>query len=400
MKQISFIITFFALTIFSSNANEYSLTKELNMPRNGDKPTYHLVEFINFNDTSNMWDYSTAKISDVAIANKYSISDDTLTSRFNGEIITYRIINDSILCVKTATQGKLLNFNRPELIHEFPIVENSIYGKPFYSEGIIDHNRYLRQSGIATTCVKRGRLIIPNGDSLQNVLLVKHLRQGSTIINGDYSNSFCLSNDSSIISTDSIMWHLANDSITFSQEINQWYARGYRYPIIETRKVKSYYFDTPIDSVSIAFYCSPSSQVHDLASDPLNEELRLEDATNAFQSNFGDIANTKSRNSISNNPFSPNNDGDITSSLSENESCDINHLESSNLININYSTSPDCIIAVTLHNSAGALMWQTSEVAYDSQGDISYPTHHIVAGEYFITVFLKNSQYSFKFIKK
>ena len=400
MKQISFIITFFALTIFSSNANEYSLTKELNMPRNGDKPTYHLVEFINFNDTSNMWDYSTAKISDVAIANKYSISDDTLTSRFNGEIITYRIINDSILCVKTATQGKLLNFNRPELIHEFPIVENSIYGKPFYSEGTIDHNRYLRQSGIATTCVKRGRLIIPNGDSLQNVLLVKHLRQGSTIINGDYSNSFCLSNDSSIISTDSIMWHLANDSITFSQEINQWYARGYRYPIIETRKVKSYYFDTPIDSVSIAFYCSPSSQVHDLASDPLNEELRLEDATNAFQSNFGDIANTKSRNSISNNPFSPNNDGDITSSLSENESCDINHLESSNLININYSTSPDCIIAVTLHNSAGALMWQTSEVAYDSQGDISYPTHHIVAGEYFITVFLKNSQYSFKFIKK
>ena len=388
------------MTIFSSNANEYSLTKEHNMPRNGDKPTYHLVEFINFNDTSNMWDYSTAKISDVAIANKYSISDDTLTSRFNGEIITYRIINDSILCVKTATQGKLLNFNRPELIHEFPIVENSIYGKPFYSEGTIDHNRYLRQSGIATTCVKRGRLIIPNGDSLQNVLLVKHLRHGSTIINGDYSNSFCLSNDSSIISTDSIMWHLANDSITFSQEINQWYARGYRYPIIETRKVKSYYFDTPIDSVSIAFYCSPSSQSHDLVSDPANEELRLEDASTSFHNNFSDIANTKSRNSFSNDSFPPNNDDNIASSFADDENCDINHLENSNHININYSVSPDCVVAVTLHNAAGTLMWQTEEVAYDSQGNISYPTHHLVAGEYLVTVFLKNSQYSFKFIKK
>lgn len=400
MKQISFIITFFALSIVSSNANEYSLTKELNMPRNGDKPTYHVIDFISFNDTSNVWDFSSAHISEVAIVNKYSLYGDTLLSRFNGENTTYRIIEDSLLCANVASQGKLLNFNRAELIKKFPMVANSTYGEHFYSEGTIDHNRYLRQSGISTTHVKKGKLIIPDGDSLQNVLLVKNIRYGSTIINRDYSNSFCLSNDSSIISTDSIMWHLANDSITFSQEINQWYARGYRYPIIETRKVKSYYFDTPIDSVSIAFYCSPSSQSHDLVSDPANEELRLEDASTSFHNNFSDIANTKSRNSFSNDSFSPNNDDNIASSFADDENCDINHLENSNHININYSVSPDCVVAVTLHNAAGTLMWQTEEVAYDSQGNISYPTHDLVAGEYLVTVFLKNSQYSFKFIKK
>lgn len=400
MKQILFIITFFALTIFSSNANEYYLTKELNLPRNGDKPTYYVIDFINFNDTSNVWDYSNAKISEVAIANKYSISGDTLTSQFNGEIITYHIINDSILCVKTASQGKLLNFNRAELIKKFPIVENSTFGKTFYSEGTIDHNRYLRQSGITTTHAKKGKLIIPDGDSLQNVLLVKSFRYGSTIINRDYHNSFYLSNDSSMLSTDSISYHLANDSITFCQEINKWYAHGYRYPIIETRKVKSFYYNNPIDSISIAYYCSPSSQVHDLASDPLNEELRLEDATNVFRSNFGDIDNTKSLTSFSNNSFSPNNDENIASSLAYDENCNIKLNETSNNININYSSQPDCVVAVTLHNSAGALMWQTSEVARDSQGEISYPTHHLVAGEYLVTVFLKNSQYSFKFIKK
>ena len=400
MKQIFFIITFFALTIFSSNANEYSLTKEHNMPRNGDKPTYYVIDFINFNDTSNVWDYSNAKISEVAIANKYSISGDTLTSQFNGEIITYHIINDSILCVKTASQGKLLNFNRAELIKQFPIGENSTFGKPFYSEGTIDHNRYLRQSGITTTHAKKGKLIIPDGDSLQNVLLVKSIRYGSTIINGDYHNSFRLSNDSSMLSTDSISYHLANDSITFCQEINKWYALGYRYPIIETRKVKSFYYNNPIDSISIAYYCSPSSQANDLASDPLNEELRLEDATNVFRSNFGDIDNTKSLTSFSNNSFSPNNDENIASSLAYDENCNIKLNETSNNININYSSQPDFVVAVTLHNSAGALMWQTSEVARDSQGEISYPTHHLVAGEYLVTVFLKNSQYSFKFIKK
>ncbi|MBQ2839286.1 MAG: T9SS type A sorting domain-containing protein [Muribaculaceae bacterium] len=400
MKQISFIITFFALSIVSSNANEYSLTKELNMPRNGDKPTYHVIDFISFNDTSNVWDYSATQISDVAIVNKYSFYGDTLLSRFNGENTTYRIIEDSLLCANVASQGKLLNFNRAELIKKFPMVANSTYGEHFYSEGTIDHNRYLRQSGISTTHVKKGKLIIPDGDSLQNVLLVKNIRYGSTIINRDYSNSFCLSNDSSIISTDSIMWHLANDSITFCQEINQWYARGYRYPIIETRKVKSFYYNNPIDSISIAYYCSPYSQAHDLASDPLNEELRLDDATNVFQSNFGDIANTKSLNSFSNNSFSPNNDENFASSLAYDENCNIKLNETSNNININYSSQPDCIVAVTLHNSAGALMWQTSEVARDSQGDISYPTHDLVAGEYLVTVFLKNSQYSFKFIKK
>lgn len=400
MKQILFIITFFALTIFSSNANEYYLTKDLNLPRNGDKPTYHVFDFISFPDTSNVWDFSSAQISEVAIANKYSISGDTLTSRFNGEIITYRIINDSILCVKTASQGKLLNFNRAELIKKFPMVANSTYGEHFYREGTIDHNRYLRQSGITTTHAKKGKLIIPDGDSLQNVLLVKSIRYGSTIINRDYHNSFYLSNDSSIISTDSIMWHLANDSITFCQEINQWYARGYRYPIIETRKVKSFYYNNPIDSISIAYYCSPYSQALDLASDPLNEELRFEDASTSFRNNFGDIANTKSRNSFLNDSFLQNNDDNTAPLLPKEEICDISHSENSNHINVNYSVSTDCVVAVTLHNSAGALMWQTSEVARDSQGDISYPTHDLVAGEYLVTVFLKNSQYSFKFVKK
>ena len=141
-------------------------------------------------------------------------------------------------------------------------------------------------------------------------------------------------------------------------------------------------------------------QAHDLASDPLNEELRLDDATNAFRNNFRDITNTKSRNSFSNDSFSPNNDDNTAPLLPEEETCDISLSENSNHININYSVSPDCVIAVTLHNSAGALMWQTSEVARDSQGDISYPTDDLVAGEYLVTVFLKNSQYSFKFIKK
>lgn len=402
IQRLYIIILLLVLTTLRSHAIVNALTTEHNMPRNGDNPTYHIISYINFSDTTKQWDFSRSQISELTSIKRYSLSGDTLISRFNGEIMTCRVKNDSILCESTASQGQLLNFNRNELVKLFPLSENTIFNSDFFSEGTIDHCRYLRQVGTATALIKQGRLITPDGDSIHNALLVKNVRYGSTIIDNDYRHSFRLSNDSSMLSSDSISYHLKNDSITFRQEINQWYARGYRYPILETREVKSYYYTIPIDSISIAYYCSPGSQSHDLASDPANEELRIEEAATSFRSNFGDVANVKSRNRMPAQSLTTDkDDGRMEASLIDDESCEIDYTgEAMSQININYTTRADCVVAVTLHNSGGALMWHTSEVAYDPQGEISYPTRDLVAGEYLVTVFLKKSQYTFKFIKK
>ncbi|MBQ2046017.1 MAG: hypothetical protein II260_02380 [Muribaculaceae bacterium] len=399
MKKTIFIFISFAISILSY-ANS-AITKDLNKPRPGDNVKFYKIPvIINLNDTS-IIDLSSIKVDTDYKITYNQFKDSLLICSQNREVEIFDDLGDSILLISHRKPGLILDYVIPEVSTKYPLNKGENITGIFFAEGTRAMRDYAKISGSYSLSADNNHysLITPEADTISELFHTKYIRHGSTIIDNDFSRSY-KSGDSTVVLPDSIMWHLNNDSITHYIERHCLYARGYRYPILETRLHKVLYLGNTIDSSFVSLYCSKSSQVHDLASDPLNEELRLEDATNAFRSNFGDIANTKSRNSISNNHFSPNNDGDITSSLSENESCDISHLENSNLININYSTSPDCIVAVTLHNSAGALMWQTSDVAYDLQGELSYPTQHLVPGEYLITVFLKNSQYSFKFIKK
>lgn len=399
MKKIVFIFISFTISI-SSIANT-ALTKELNKPRQGDKISLCQIPSIINLDDSLIIDLSATKpMKDYKIAYN-DFKDTLLICTQNREAEVFSFSGDSIMLISHRKPGLILNYVIPEVSAKYPLNKGENITGLFFAEGTRAMRDYARVSGSYTLSADNNNytLITPEADTISNLLHTKYIRHGSTLIDTDFSISYKFG-DSTVILPDSIIWHLENDSITHYIERHCLYARGYRYPILETRRHKVLYYNTAIDSSFVALYYSKYSQTHDLASDPLNEELRLEDATNAFQNNFGDIANTKSRNSFSNDLFSLNNDENITSSLSDDESCDISHLENSNHININYSTSPDCIVAVTLHNSAGALMWQTKEVVLDSQGKISYPTHDLVAGEYLVTVFLQNSQYSFKFIKK
>ena len=393
MKKTIFIFISFAISLLSY-AN-IAFTRDLNKPRQGDNvKLYKIPVMINLNDTS-IIDLSSIKVETDYKITYNQFKDSLLICSQNREVEIFDDFGDSILLISHRKPGLTLNYIIPEISAKYPLVNGENINGIFFAEGTRAMRDYARISGKYTLSADKNNytLITLEADTISELIHTKYIRYGSTVIDPDFSRSY--KSDSTVILPDTIMWHLENDSITHLIERHCLYARGYRYPILETRLHKVLYLGNAIDSSFVTLYCSKSSQANDLASDPLNEELRFEDASTSFRNNFGDIANTKSRNS-----FSPNNDDNIAPLLPEEETCDISHSENSNHININYSVSPDCVVAVTLHNSAGALMWQTSEVARDSQGEISYPTHHLVAGEYLVTVFLKNSQYSFKFIKK
>lgn len=393
MKKTIFIFISFAISLLSY-AN-IAFTRDLNKPRQGDNvKLYKIPVMINLNDTS-IIDLSSIKVETDYKITYNQFKDSLLICSQNREVEIFDDFGDSILLISHRKPGLTLNYIIPEISAKYPLVNGENINGIFFAEGTRAMRDYARISGRYTLSADNNNytLITPEADTISELIHTKYIRYGSTVIDPDFSRSY--KSDSTVILPDSIIWHLENDSITHLIERHCLYARGYRYPILETRLHKVLYLGNAIDSSFVTLYCSKSSQANDLASDPLNEELRFEDASTSFRNNFGDIANTKSRNS-----FSPNNDDNIAPLLPEEETCDISHSENSNHININYSVSPDCVVAVTLHNSAGALMWQTSEVARNSQGEISYPTHHLVAGEYLVTVFLKNSQYSFKFIKK
>lgn len=393
MRKATFIFISFAISLLSY-AN-IAITRDLNKPRQGDNvKLYKIPVMINLNDTS-IIDLSSIKVDTDYKITYNQFKDSLLICSQNREVEIFDDFGDSILLISHRKPGLTLNYIIPEISAKYPLVNGENINGIFFAEGTRAMRDYARISGKYTLSADKNNytLITPEADTISELIHTKYIRYGSTVIDPDFSRSY--KSDSTVILPDSIMWHLENDSITHLIERHCLYARGYRYPILETRLHKVLYLGNAIDSSFVTLYCSKSSQANDLASDPLNEKLRFEDASTSFRNNFGDIANTKSRNS-----FSPNNDDNIAPLLPEEETCDISHSENSNHININYSVSPDCVVAVTLHNSAGALMWQTSEVARDSQGEISYPTHHLVAGEYLVTVFLKNSQYSFKFIQK
>lgn len=399
MRKATFIFISFAISLLSY-AN-IAITRDLNKPRPGDNIKLYKIPFIiNLNDTS-IIDLSSIKGETDYNITYNQFKDSLLICSQNREVEIFDDLGDSILLISHRKPGLTLDYIIPEVAFKYPFSKGENINGVFFAEGTRAMRDYARISGSYTLSADNNvyTLITPEADTISNLLHTKYIRHGSTIIDNDFSHSYKFG-DSTVILPDSIMWHLENDSITHLIECHCLYARGYRYPILETRLHKVLYYGSTIDSSFVSLYCSKSLQAHDLASDPLNDELRLDDATNAFRNNFRDITNTKSRNSFSNDSFSPNNDDNTAPLLPKEEICDISHSENSNHININYSVSPDCVVAVTLHNSAGALMWQASEVAYDSQGNISYPTDDLVAGEYLVTVFLKNSQYSFKFIKK
>lgn len=394
MRKATFIFISFAISLLSY-AN-IAITRDLNKPRPGDNIKLYKIPFIiNLNDTS-IIDLSSIKGETDYNITYNQFKDSLLICSQNREVEIFDDLGDSILLISHRKPGLTLDYIIPEVAFKYPFSKGENINGVFFAEGTRAMRDYARISGSYTLSADNNvyTLITPEADTISNLLHTKYIRHGSTIIDNDFSHSYKFG-DSTVILPDSIMWHLENDSITHLIECHCLYARGYRYPILETRLHKVLYLGNAIDSSFVTLYCSKSSQANDLASDPLNEELRFEDASTSFRNNFGDIANTKSRNS-----FSPNNDDGIASSLAYDENCDIKYDETSNHININYSSQPDCVVAVTLHNAAGALMWQTKEVVYDSQGNISYPTHHLVPGEYLVIVFLKNSQYSFKFIKK
>lgn len=410
MKKVVSILISFVFSVYSFA--DITLTKELNQPQSGEKISLSQINSaIKFNNTF------TIDLSETITENNYKISyseykDSILICSQNRETEIFSFSGDSIMLISHRKPGLNLNYIIPEVSAKYPLKKGENISGLFYAEGARAMCDYVRISGkyIISADNNSYTIITPEADTITNLFHTKYIRHGSTFIDADFSHSYKSGNFSALL-PDSIMWHLENDSITHFIERHYLYAHGYRYPILETRLHKVLYYGEAIDSSFIALYCSKYSQSHDLIPDPLNEEIRLANAANSFRNNFNDIVTTKSQGSSikqksslmnNDNNSTNNNISDKIDSLSnENEYCDINHTgEINSHLKINYSTISDCIVAIALHNAAGALMWQTSVEALHPHGEILCPTYDLVAGEYLVTVFLKYSQYSFKFIKK
>jgi hypothetical protein len=102
----------------------------------------------------------------------------------------------------------------------------------FHGRGTYCNRIALRNYGhYHTKVVKQGSMILPEGDTLRNVLLVHTERiEGEQYHPDIYHDSLC------VYTIDSVMTRLQTDSTLATIHIDRWYAPGYRYPILKKRQ--------------------------------------------------------------------------------------------------------------------------------------------------------------------
>lgn len=76
-----------------------------------------------------------------------------------------------------------------------------------------------------------GKLILPKGDTLRSVMRLHTERYVSAV----YADKDTLRKKVPTFTVDSIVRHMAADSLMVREDLYRWYAAGYRYPILEAK---------------------------------------------------------------------------------------------------------------------------------------------------------------------
>lgn len=412
MKQrIIILITIIVGAMELASASDFMLTKELNFPRSGDRFLRQELQSFNskiFVGDNCLWDFSTTKIKPAQVETRYVSRTDTMIVEVeNREQRFYSITRDTISLYRQASSGKLMKFYRHKPIMSFPMKLGTRIDNCFWGEGRMDLSKYVRHVGKTTIeIVGRGRMITPEMDSLRHVLLLKETSIGAITITKDFSKSLAETKDSTMLSNDTINTWLHNDSITGKLEILKWYARGYRYPIIENRKIISYCKGIAIDSINVVYYHSIASQKYDLNEDLVNDSLRQKENEEAFDCLFDGMPQSKSIAQIKSlgSDLSKNR-ASSTNSVIAQESiggdwCELYPRVVSQSTTLSYYMTNGNDLEISIFSPSGVLMWQKTISNLDSSGSIECSTAELVPGDYLLTCVIGEKRYSFKFVKK
>lgn len=264
---------------------QYPLEKDLNMIRGGDTITKQQVMYKDPGRSGKnvFWDYShltpvneSYKVAYRELRNGDIQANENRTSYF------YHCQDDTLFTTAYDNLTTRFDFRLPEAVLKYPFSYSDSLSAPYYGEGIYGRKMYFRSSGVSViTADAHGTMLLPGGDTLRHVTRIHTIRYLSEQISASDSILLKVTGDSTTLSPDTILSRLQNDSLHLVSNIWRWYARGYRYPVFETRLEQSVVNGLAQDYFSTAFYFSPSSQ-EDLI-DELNEEIREEETNGKEQ---------------------------------------------------------------------------------------------------------------------
>ncbi len=405
MKLRYILISAMIATTIGLNAEENpvnGVTLEANGMRAGDRLTRTDVTFSEkmISDTLNIWDFSGLQMKDTETETLYNAFDkNRIVENENGENRLYFLDNISSNLTRHYRGGLDIKYQLWEKTH-YPIMCGSVRQDKFFGEGRLGGLSYIKNAGFSSVSAgMTGTMITPYGDTIPDVLRVRYHRSGTTHITTDFSRSFTATRDSALFSNDSICHWLVNDSITHTIDKWQWYARGYRYPIMEMRKYKTYHYGIPSDSILMSLYYPLEMQIAEIEKDAINEYYRENHAEGyKLPAGHSFASGNSSRNTKNNG--AGNGVGSIADTFGKTmASCNVYPTK------VTESTTATCMlqepaeVSVSIYGANGILLWVLSETMSAGTYDIRCPMGDLPEGVYIVNVIIGNTPFVHRIVK-
>lgn len=236
------------------------ITQSLNALRSGDEVIRHTLSMTSPGPAGRdaVWN-----LSQLAVGRKRHIrrhvreggASDTISATDRATRYYYNVRQDGIHEAGYENSQTKILFDQPTRLLSFPMTYGDSLAGLFHGTGTYCDRQHMRLFGRWTlTADAEGRIVLPTGDTLYHVMRT-HLQKR---ISCRYHSLDSIQRQLLPISADSILaYQMADDGVILC-DVYQWYARGYRYPIIEYQC--SYLESQPAEKVSAAHYCSPESQ--------------------------------------------------------------------------------------------------------------------------------------------
>ena len=262
LRRLYFLL--FSLSLTLTLSAQTSITKENNGKRPGDMLMKQLVDVIDAGDAGEnvIWNFSNSHTIETHQIVLFCDSDSIEIKEIEPTSIrTFAFRSDSLLMTGYETPLKKIQYSTPVSLLAYPFEYGSSFFVPYSGTGSYCKTLALSTSGtMDVEADGTGTLILTENDTLRNALRVHSIRTGS------------------------IEMHLDGDSIGASspnmkQEIEesyQWYVRGYRYPLFETRTTSYYDNMELVSCVQSAHRFLPDMQ--QLLDDEQNEEILRADS--------------------------------------------------------------------------------------------------------------------------
>ena len=305
--------------------------------------------------------------------------DSSLTCLGGDNGYKYKFSGDSLFCIGYQTPTLHIDYLLPELRQIYPTVYKDSIHTFYYGEGVYRQMLPITVYGeITHVADAEGTLLLPDGDSLKNVLRIRstaHIGQQMSAFTSIYANG-----DTSRYSIDSLLYRLQNNKVTWEVTTYKWYAPGYRYPLFETVQNKIIDSSGSRSHFNRSYY-SPSVNQNYLSEDVSNQEIR----TNLILQE----ERLRSKHASDKRKGIGNENQTYNYSIGANQ-----------MLHVNYLLVETSTVEFYLYSPNGAILWHKhladlSSGTYTADHDLS----PLIPGTYLLTILINGEPHTEKIQK-